>query len=212
MINTKTYLELTNKYSDYYYKKKRSGDELDAYNKIIEYNRYLVERYPFLLPKHIWTGNVLDNYDYTFTLADEIPDGWRLAFGDQMLEELRNECIRCNYLDQYSVVQIKEKFGALCWYTGSIPQDSHLQEIAHKYERMSGQICIECGKPAEYISTGWISPFCKECAEKITAQNNQEKREWAKNYHTAYEDAPLEKYFVILKDYLKEFEDEEELD
>lgn len=208
MIDIKTYLELKNKHTDFYIKKDRTGDELESYNKIIDYNKSLIKRYPFLLPRNIWNGYMLDHYDYTFTLADEIPDGWRIAFGDQMLEEIRDECIKCNYLDQYTIIEIKEKFGALRLYTGPVPSNSRLSEIAYKYEAMSEKICIECGEPAKYISTGWISPYCKNCAQKIANEHNQEKQERAKSQHVICEDEPFEKYFVTLK----EFEDEKELD
>ena len=36
-------------------------------------------------------------------------------------------------------------------------------EIIEKYENLSYHTCINCGKPATKISTGWICPYCDNC-------------------------------------------------
>jgi len=74
-------------------------------------NKELVKRYPFLLPRNVWTDKIPEDYDYSYTLFDEVPDMWRKKFGKQMLEELREILIEGNYLKQYRVLQIKEKYG-----------------------------------------------------------------------------------------------------
>ena len=131
-----------------------------------EHNMKLIERYPFLLPRNRWTGDVMDDYDYSYTELDSMPDGWRIAFGEQMCEEIREELVKANYLDEYRIMQIKEKFGVLRWYDfGST--EKILREIIPKYERISARTCINCGTPATKISTEWISPWCDCCAEKI---------------------------------------------
>ena len=56
-----------------------------------EYNKQLVEKYPFLLPRNRWTGNVPADYDYSYTELDAMPDGWRKAFGEQMGQEIAEE-------------------------------------------------------------------------------------------------------------------------
>ena len=35
-----------------------------------------------------------------------------------------------------------------------------------KYEQLSYETCIICGKPAEYMTKGWIVPICRNCAEE----------------------------------------------
>lgn len=107
MISTKQYIEL------------RNNDPENP--EIIEYNKALLERYPFMEPRNVWTGESIEDYTYSWTLADDIPDGWRVAFGDQMLEELREELIKFNYLNDYRPLQIKEKYGTLRWYDSGIP-------------------------------------------------------------------------------------------
>lgn len=124
----------------------------------IEHNKELIEEYPFLKLK--------DNYDdmMTYTWLDNMPIGWRIAFGEQMCKEIKEELVKNNELDSYEIIDIKEKFGGLRWYDNSgLPG---MQFIIAKYEALSEKTCINCGKPANWISKGWISPYCDDCATK----------------------------------------------
>ena len=49
---------------------------------------------------------------------------------------------------------------SLHWYDGGSSKE--VQDIISKYEKLSRNTCIVCGKPATKISGGWISPFCDE--------------------------------------------------
>lgn len=131
-----------------------------------ETNQILVERFPFLLPHNRWTDKVPEDYDYSYTELDSMPDGWRKAFGEQMCEEIREELVRVDYLDKYRITQIKEKYGTLRWYDFGCTERM-LREIIPKYEHLSARICIRCGNPATKVSTGWISPYCDACASNI---------------------------------------------
>ena len=122
--------------------------------EIIERNKKLIEEYPFL--------KIYDNMNYTW--LDNMPTGWRIAFGEQMCKEIKEELLKNNELDSYEIVDIKEKFGGLRWYDNSgLPG---MQFIIAKYEALSEKTCINCGKPANWISKGWISPYCDDCATK----------------------------------------------
>ena len=128
--------------------------------KIIAENKRLVEEYPFLIPRNYFTDEILDDYDYSFTELDDMPEGWRIAFSEQMCDEIQKELERVNFVDEYRIVQVKEKFGGLRWYTGGVPINSKLDDIARKYEYLSEETCIECGRPATYRTLGWICPYC----------------------------------------------------
>ena len=146
-----------------------------------EQNKKLCERYPFLIPWNRWSGKLitdcaagekgywpgcpdkLPEYDYEYTELDNMPDGWRIAFGEKMCEEIRNALIEDGDLDRYRVVEIKEKYGALRWYDNGVRIGSKIHDIIRKYEHMSTETCIVCGEPATRITLGWISPFCDEC-------------------------------------------------
>lgn len=129
-------------------------------------NWILINKYPFLMPKY-WNPNTMQyevdkDYKYTFTLLDEMPDGWRKAFGEMMCEEIYNALIECGGLDDYKIEQIKEKFGQLRWY--SYPSYKKVERIINKYSVLSENICIICGKPdVPMTHNGWDSPYCKKC-------------------------------------------------
>lgn len=142
-----------------------------------EQNRELCEKYPFLIPSNRWSGkrineaadggywpgspDAVPEWDYEYTELDEMPDGWRIAFGEDLCRELKEELERAGALDSYRITQIKEKFGSLRWYDNGNTKAGY--NIISKYEAISERTCICCGKPATRISTGWISPFCDEC-------------------------------------------------
>lgn len=182
--SVKEYLEIFNKADE-------TPEDVQA---IKEYNKALCDRYPFLLPHNRWSGKPITTkekgywpgspesipeYDYEYTELDEMPNGWRLAFGDEMLEEMREELIRCNYLDEYMIVQLKEKYGSLRLYDNGIPQDCKVWDIISKYEALSEKVCIYCGKPVKWQTTGWILYICDDCAKKY-----------------AREDIPLEEQYI----------------
>lgn len=127
-------------------------------------NKKLVERYPFLIPRNDWTGKIVNNYNYEYTELDAFPDGWRKAFGLMMIEEIREELIKFNFLYNYRILQIKEKYGSLRWYDAGYPDGSKIPDIIAKYEKISENVCIICGKPdVPMVLSGWISPYCEKC-------------------------------------------------
>ena len=96
----------------------------------------------------------------------EIPQGWRKAFGKEMYDELSAMIeAQSDVIDNYEVIQVKEKFGELRWYdeNGTTQTD----EIIDKYSEISSRTCIVCGKPATRITLGWVCPYCTECFEQF---------------------------------------------
>ena len=142
-----------------------------------EQNKRLCEKYPFLIPSNRWSGKRITEaqdggywlgspddvpeYDYEYTELDYMPTGWRIAFGEQLCEELKHVLEEDGLMDEYRITQIKEKYGTLRWYDsyGSAKTDA----VLRKYEAMSRHICINCGKPAEFVTSNWISPYCVDC-------------------------------------------------
>ncbi len=146
----------------------------------IEQNRKLVEAFPFLLPRNRWTDEVVEDYDYTWTELDAMPEGWRKSFGEQICEEIAKVLKKANYLDKYRIIQIKEKYGSLHWYDSSVPIEilDEINHITKKYEDISERTCIVCGAPATRITTGWICPYCDNCISKD--ENSVPIKEWFK--------------------------------
>ena len=122
-------------------------------------NRILVDKFPWLMPVNVWTGKPLEDYDYSYTLYDEIPDGWRKCFGKMMIKEMHKASGGEIYTEQ-----IKEKYGELRWYCSA---NEETQRIISKYSFISQHVCIDCGRPDTYITnTGWICPICESCWNK----------------------------------------------
>lgn len=63
-------------------------------------------------------------------------------------------------------VQVKEKFGGLCFYTYG--GDEFIDGVISLAETLSYQTCSDCGKPSEKNDEhrGWIYTRCKECKDK----------------------------------------------
>lgn len=127
-----------------------------------EENKKLIEKYPFLLPRNVFTGEVIEGYNYDYTELDEMPNGWKKSFGLQMVEEL-NEALG-DFRKEYRIVDIKEKYGTLCWYDSGCTDEG--LKVIQKYEELSKEICIDCGKPATKQTDGWINYLCEECYNK----------------------------------------------
>lgn len=123
-------------------------------------NKELIDKYPWLKIRNVWSN-------YEFTWLDDLPVGWRKAFGDQLIEELDQILRKVNYQDKYEIVQIKEKWGFLHWYDNGVPENiyNEYNEWLSKYEELSKHTCIVCGKPGKLINSGWIIPLCKDCEE-----------------------------------------------
>lgn len=129
-------------------------------------NKRLIEQYPFLLPRNVWTGKVPKDYNYLWTRADEFPDGWWNRFGFALCEDLKDVLIRNNYLDKFRIAQIKEKYGTLCLYDFGSPAEWEEHMVAWEY--ISEYTCINCGAfPASMRDDGWISPYCDRCFKKM---------------------------------------------
>jgi len=142
-----------------------------------ERNRELCKRFPFLIPSNRWSGKRITEasdggyfpgdpeakieYDYEFTELDDMPAGWRKAFGEQMCQEIMDELVASNLVDEYRILQIKEKYGELRWYDNGATRKVY--DIIEKYTDLSSRTCIACGKPAKWFTRGWIMPFCEEC-------------------------------------------------
>lgn len=157
------------------------------------HNWILCGKYPFLIPRYDWSGEIIEDYDYTSTYLDDIPVGWKKAFGEMICEEIKQELIRCNYLDEFRIIQAKEKFGGLRIYTNGEPVDCKVQQIIEKYSTLSENICIICGKPdVPMTHNGWSSPYCKKCFTTPTDWYKKEfpdkVDEWIKNHIEDWEE------------------------
>lgn len=166
-------------------------------------NKKIVKRYPWLLPRNVWDDKLPDDYDYSYSLADCLPDGWRKAFFTEMHEEIRRELIRCNYLKDFRVMQIKEKYARLCYYEAGHPIECNISDIIRKYEHISQYVCIDCGKiDVPVVDDGWLTPICEKCYNKRQISQKKLYEHIGIKYGRTrlYEELPKSDDY-ILKDY-----------
>lgn len=125
---------------------------------MLKTNKEMVEEFPFLNPKDD------KEYDYSYTILDLIPEGWKKAFGYELCKELKDMLEALGKVDEYIVIDAKEKYGELVWI-GNI-ETEEIYDLLNKYARRSKRTCAICGEPAVGLTTEWIYPFCKACADK----------------------------------------------
>lgn len=104
----------------------------------------------------------------TYTELDSLPLGWRKNFGIQMCKELKKTLKKENYLYKFRIFQLKEKYGHMELYPGAASEE--IYDIIQKYHYISYYTCITCGKPAHYLTSGYILPYCEHCAPNGTKE------------------------------------------
>ena len=133
-------------------------------------NYFFCLKYPFWRSRNVWTDKPSG---YSYTRYEEIPDGWRKAFGKQLSKDLKKALIKDGYLKEFRFSQIKEKWGELCLYNFGTGKESG--KVIEKYELMSRGYCFICGKPARYVTDGWVSYLCEDCFNREILSRIDEK-------------------------------------
>lgn len=130
----------------------------------INRNKELCERMPYLVPRNVWTGKIVENYDYSYIEGEyELPSGWLKLFL-MCMEDIRQPLVDSNYLNEFRFSQIKEKYNTMRLYNFGASKEVH--DIISKYEYISQFVCQKCGKPATKETIGWITSYCDDCIPK----------------------------------------------
>ena len=133
-----------------------------------DHKRWLLMEYPWLNMDEDEAINYIDmDENEVYTYIDCAPNGWAKLCED-LCAELKVLFDKVGYKD-YSLCQVKEKFGGLRWYDNGVPHEIYEEynKIIRKYEERSFHTCCKCGAPATKLSLGWICPFCDKCADEI---------------------------------------------
>ncbi len=124
------------------------------------HNFFFCLKYPFWKIYNVWSGK-FGGYDWT--MYDAIPIGWRKAFGKQFSIELKAALIKDNQLRSFRFTDIKEKYGTLRLHHSGAGKNTDY--VLSRFEFLSRCYCIDCGKPARYITSGWVEFLCEECGK-----------------------------------------------
>ena len=100
-------------------------------------------------------------YDFTY----DVGKGWAeiLANAFRQIAEAFDKA-GANF-SEFSVGQIKEKFGGLRIYCGALGADiaDQVYKIIDEAEGESERTCEWCGKPGKTRGGYWIKTLCEEC-------------------------------------------------
>lgn len=166
---------------------------------------FFLQKYPFWKVRNVITGKFV-GYDVSW--YECIPEGWRKAFGKQLTEDiasaLRQDGIpKRKWAEAVYWSDVKEKYGSLRLYASATKA---VDRVLSKYECLSIGYCINCGKPARYITSGWIEYICEDC-ERATP-NEADDRLTTEDIPHYYiyksgresEETPLERFNIDFKE------------
>ena len=131
----------------------------------------IASKYPWSRCRNLFSDKIIKGATY----YDGLPEGWKIAFGEQMIAELDRLLKKYKYTKKYRILQVKEKYGTLRWYKGGLPNglyEEH-EQWEDKYEKLSSEVCYYCGKPATHTTEGWILHVCDEHYRLIKGDKNE---------------------------------------
>lgn len=141
---------------------------------VIIRNFFFLKRYPFWA--FVYTdskGKSRTAYDTTW--YDDIPKGWKKAFGKELSERIRKALVE-KYGKRFpkravEICEVKEKYGELRIYASA---PDKVLDIFDEYESKSFHHCIHCGRKATKYTLGWILPVCEEHAKGRNCEDIEE--------------------------------------
>ena len=130
-----------------------------------ELQQKLYEKYP-----NIFRQKDLDKTVTAMCWGISCGDGWYDLI-DTLCENIQNRIVNANRNkpeEEHLVceaVQVKEKFGGLCFYTYG--GDEYIDGLVSMAESMSYHICTECSRPSKKQDNnrGWIYTLCESCKD-----------------------------------------------
>ena len=147
-------------------------------------NFFFCLKYPFYRLKGVYTDEFGGYYS---TWYDDIPGGWKKAFGKQLSKDLKAVLKKNHELRSFRFCQIKVKFGELRLYSTACSTET--QHVLSKYEYLSTCYCIICGKPARYVIGGdWPEYICEDCLKEYIEGRSGDLEEAKKKYRLSEKD------------------------
>lgn len=158
-----------------------STEYKDWYNDFSDHQKEIYNicmKYPFLIPRDI-EGNRDEEFEYEH-LGLEIPVGWTKLFL-QMCNDIKPLLEKEGLMDSFYFIQVKEKYNELVCYSNGVASQE-VEQVLQKYKYLSSFVCTECGKPATYETTGYLSSFCEDCWKNYKQHQGVNKLEFISTY------------------------------
>lgn len=150
------------------YQRKKQGKKTGKLKKAIRLkNKKMCKQYPWLVPRNRFTDYIAWYDDpYSYTELDDMPKGWRKAFGDIWCEEIDKAIRGTKDYQNFRITQLKEKYGEFRQYFNLYSDE--LDKVVNAFEVISQHVCVRCGKLDAHIinNYGWYEPVCKDCYQK----------------------------------------------
>ena len=123
-----------------------------------------------------WKADLRETFEEKVRELNIQYDGWVNSFILQLKDELFD--LLGSYVEQFYILEIKEKFGSLRIYWSfdlNGLQDKYIEDVEelyekieaviHKYEDISSKTCIVCGEYGVMRDDYWMTPWCDKCYE-----------------------------------------------
>jgi hypothetical protein len=125
----------------------------------------LIEQFPWLNPREDWSNDYIqfDGEEDVWTELDDLPEGWKEGFLEDMLTEIDEVLNEYDCVEDYRVLRAENKMGLFKWdhagYTLDAKED--LDRIVKLYKKVANETCMECGMRAKaYQANGEIVVAC----------------------------------------------------
>lgn len=130
----------------------------------------LFNRFKFFYPQRPVTESLMgfgfECGDGWFDLIWDLSEKIEKQLKKREKEETISRQAKDKLLDKidFQVVQVKEKFGTLRFYTQGGSKE--IDDLINEAEEKSATTCEQCGKPGKSRNHGWIRVLCDECENK----------------------------------------------
>lgn len=126
----------------------------------LEFEQRLMDDFPFMEARNVWTGKKLG-----FPSNCECNDGWfgiiyKLCLNIQSVLNYQSK----KFIDGFYIIQIKEKFGGLRFYTTYTNND--INKLIDDATKKSLETCENCGAEGKVRNGSWILTLCDNCYKK----------------------------------------------
>jgi len=129
-------------------------------------NHFLCVTHPWLNPEPY-----NDDFDFSYTIMDLMPDGWRKAFGDAFIKdmELALTTLPLQAYKEFHIVDIQALIRGRLEIRPSTLNFQAVNKVIEKYEAEAAKWCVFCGKPATKETAGGTLFLCDDC---FNSKNN----------------------------------------